>query len=124
MIEIEGLTELVVDLTRAPFEARVKTRGVVQASAGRVKADAQMFAAGLSHAPSYPRSITYETTEKGVGEVDGEIGPDKNKPQGALGNLLEYGSANNAPHAHLGPALDREGPKFERAIAEIVDGIL
>ena len=54
---------------------------------------------------------------RGLGVVSADIGPDKSKPQGALGNILEYGTVNNAPFAHLGPALDREAPGFTKAIS-------
>ena len=40
------------------------------------------------------------------------IGPDKAVPQGALGNLLEYGSVHNPPHNDGGRALDAELPRF------------
>lgn len=123
-IEIEGLDGLIVDLAAAPFKVRAGARSIVQASASRVKADAQVFSSGLAHAPAYPRSITFETHERGIGEVDADIGPDKNRPQGALGNLLEYGSVNNPPHAHLGPALDREGPRFVTAFVTLAGEVL
>ena len=119
MSDISGLTELVADLSAAPLAARIKARAVVQKGALNIKQDAQRLISGLAHAPLYPASITYETKEDGVGEVVALIGPDKDRPQGALGNLLEYGSANNAPLAHLGPALDLEGPRFVKAIADL-----
>lgn len=120
MSDIDGLNQLVADLTAAPVKVAAAARGVLQKGALNVKQDAQRFASGLSHAPLYPQSITYDTEFK-RGGWEAEIGPDKNRPQGALGNLLEYGSANNAPHAHLGPALDREGPRFVQALAELAE---
>lgn len=94
-------------------------RPVVQKAALNIKKDAKAKISGLAHAPAYPRSITYDTEETGT-SVTAEIGPDKDKRQGALGNLLEYGSVHNAPYAHLGPALDYEGPNFERYLEEAV----
>lgn len=121
MNDVSGLNELIADLTAAPLAARIKARAVVQKGALNVKQDAQRFISGLAHAPAYPASITYETREEGVGEVVALIGPDKDRPQGALGNLLEYGSANNPPLAHLGPALDLEGPRFVKAMEDLSD---
>jgi hypothetical protein len=40
------------------------------------------------------------------------IGPNKAGPQGALGNLLEYGSVKNPPHNDGGRALASELPRF------------
>lgn len=124
MFDAVGLSELHADLTGAPFKVRAAARGVVEMGAANIKRDAAQFASGLSHAPLYPRSISYDVTEAGIGEVEAEIGPDKGRPQGALGNLLEYGSANNAPHAHMGPALDREGPRFTKAMLEAAGRVL
>ena len=56
----------------------------------------------------YPYSITYDVSVGAGAMVTAEIGPDKDKPQGALGNLLEYGSSKNAPIPHLNPAFDAE----------------
>jgi hypothetical protein len=93
---------------------------VVRKGALNVKNDARKLSSGLGHAPLYPFSIGFDVTGDGrFGSIEAEIGPDKEKPQGALGNLLEYGSVNNAPLAHLGPALDREGPRFADALEEI-----
>jgi len=92
---------------------------VVRRGALNVKTDARRFASGLRHAPLYPRSITYDIHGDGrFGAVEAVIGPDKDLPQGALGNILEYGTSNNPPHTHLGPALDREGPNFEKALLD------
>lgn len=119
----DDLHRLAVDLASAATEAQAGVRAVVQKGALNVKTDAQRFAAGLAHAPHYPRSITFDTKVTAAG-VEAEIGPDKSRTQGALGNILEYGTSKNAPVAHLGPALDREGPRFEKAMADLVDGLL
>lgn len=116
--EIDGLNQVVLDLGTASAETGAKVRAVIQKGALNVKQDAQRLSSGLAHAPLYPGSITYETQIKRLG-IEALIGPDKDRPQGALGNLIEYGSANNAPLAHLGPALDREGPRFVEAIENV-----
>ena len=123
MIEIDGLNDLVRDLTAAPGRAQRKAPDVVRKGAVNVKNDAQRLISGLRHAPLYPQSITFDVKWEGSSYV-AEIGPDKDKPQGALGNLLEYGSSRNAPLAHLGPALDLEGPRFEKAMSDLTDGLL
>jgi len=116
---LEGLNELVADLDGAPLEVRRQVRPIVQKGCHNIKTDAQRLASGLAHAPLYPQSITYDTTEDRAGEVVGEVGPDKDRPQGALGNILEYGTSKNAPFAHLGPAFDLEQPRFIEAIENL-----
>jgi hypothetical protein len=55
----------------------------------------------------------------------GEIGYDKDKPGGALGNLLEYGlPQQQPPHRDLGRAFDSELPNFEDAIALMAKKLL
>jgi hypothetical protein len=71
-------------------------------------------ATGHPKARHFPRSITHD-----VRGLTAEIGPDKGRTQGALGNLLYFGSVNNAPV--LPPptsALERVRPLFEAGIAE------
>ena len=123
MSDISGLNELVADLSAAPLHAKIAARSVVQKGCLNIKQDAQRLISGLRHAPLYPSSITYETEEKGNGNMEGVVGPDKSLPgrQGGLGNILEYGTAKNPPLAHLGPALDLEGPRFMKAIEKLAD---
>ncbi|HXH57727.1 hypothetical protein [Iamia sp.] len=123
MLEADGLDALVADLAGAPVKVQAGGIAIIQRGALNIKRDAQRFSAGIGHAPHYPRSITYETTVR-VGDVEAVIGPDKDRPQGALGNLLEFGSSNNAPISHLGPALDLEGPRFVKALGDIAGDIL
>jgi hypothetical protein len=64
------------------------------------------------HGKLYPRSIGYDLAPYGPDLTMATIGPDKAGPQGALGNLLEYGSVNNPPHNDGGRALATEMPAF------------
>lgn len=119
----QDLNALAVDLTRAAAAATQGVRPLVQKGALNIKQDAQRFASGIGHAPHYPRSITYDTKVTATG-VEAEIGPDKNGPQGALGNILEYGTSKNAPLAHLGPAFDREVPRLVSAAEALAEAVL
>lgn len=71
----------------------------------------------------YPASITFEKKTSTGSLVEYEVGPDKELPQGALGNLFEYGLSTprrGLPKPHLGPALDAEAAVFERALLDAV----
>jgi hypothetical protein len=119
----EGLNELQADITQAGAQALPRARQALQVTAPKVRDDARAFASGLAHAPLYPRAITYDTT-LGPLWAEAEIGPDKNKPQGALGNVLEFGTVNNPPHTHLGPAADRNAPDLERGLSAAAADLL
>lgn len=127
-VSASALNDLVAHLDEVPEDAHFYIRKAVQFTAFGIKKSAQEFAGGIAHAPHYPRSITYETKDRGVGKgVSAEIGPDKDRPQGALGNILEYGTVKNPPYAHLGPALDRWSPDFveglEKAAADALEAL-
>lgn len=93
--------------------------GIVRKGAQKIKTEAASLISGHPHAPAYPRSITYDVTTSG-GLTSAEIGPDKRRSQGALGNILEYGTSKNAPIPHLQPALEHEAPNTEAAIVAAV----
>jgi hypothetical protein len=100
--------------------SRRELRSSLEKGALNIKKDAQRRIRGLAHARAYPNSITYDVHD-GLRGPFAEIGPDKEKRQGALGNLLEYGSVNNPPHPHVRPAADREEPRFAKAVQELVE---
>lgn len=70
------------------------------------------------HARAYPYSVSYDV--KAIpGGAQAEIGPDKGRKQGALGNLLEFGSSKNRPHNDGGRALLAEAPRFAAQVAAL-----
>ncbi|MEW2415290.1 hypothetical protein AB0953_16465 [Streptomyces sp. NPDC046866] len=92
-------------VTRGALNIKNGWRDNARASAGR-------------HARHYPNSISYDVTPI-PGGATAEIGPDKGRLQGPLGNLLEYGSSKNPPHNDGGRALLAEEPQFVLHVAEI-----
>jgi len=118
MFEVEGLARLEADLAGAARHVQVGASRVVAKGAQNIKDDAAQRVSGLRHAPALPAALSYDV-KWGGGAVEAEIGFDKGRPQGALGNLIEYGSANNPPHAPLGKALEAEAPRFAQAIDEL-----
>jgi len=120
---MDDLRSLAHDLSEAPRRAQRDAVAVVEHGAVNVKhgwaENARLSAPHV--APHYPSSISYDLSLGGalVGRVEAEIGPDKSKPQGPLGNLLEFGSANNPPHNDGGRALREEAPKFEAELAKV-----
>lgn len=121
--DITELVELATMIEGARPRLRREVKAVLKRGGQNVKTDAQKrYRAqagkhGRGHAWKYPASINYDVTVKGW-ETTVEIGPDRSKPQAALGNLLEYGSANNAPLPHLNPALQAEIPKTTKYLSD------
>lgn len=104
-VQVTGLTVVVDDLNAFPRKLAVNVRKAVQVTSRKVRDDARNRIKGHKYLPAYPYSITYDTKATAEG-IEGEIGPDKGRAQGPLGNIVEYGTSKNAPLPHLGPALD------------------
>ena len=118
--ESPDLQRLAVDFDEAAQIAPAEARKVVAKGALNIKRDAQRRVTGLAHAPAYPRAITYDSHETPAGGW-AEIGPDKEKRQGALGNVLEFGTVKNPPRPHMAPAADAELPRFEKAMGGLAE---
>lgn len=104
-VDVIGINALVADLEAFPTRLAANVVKAVRVTSQKVRDDARSRIAGHKYLPAYPYSITYDTKVTAEG-VEGEIGPDKGRAQGPLGNIVEYGTSKNAPLPHLGPALD------------------
>lgn len=118
--EGRGLRQLAADFDWAADIAPADSRKVVAKGALNIKTDARRRVSGHAHLPRYPNSITYDSYETKTAAW-AEVGPDKQKPQGPLGNIIEYGGLRGAPLPHVGPAADREAPRFEQAMADLAE---
>ncbi|MEU5091719.1 hypothetical protein [Streptomyces sp. NPDC021356] len=112
---VTGAQESAAALLRAIVQMERNATTAVAVTAGKVKRSAAQRISGRPHLPAYPSSITY-TASRGAAGPEAEIGPDKGRAQGPLGNLIEYGSIHNAPIPHLGPALDENADDLVHGI--------
>lgn len=117
-IDSSEVHDLLKVIGTAPAEALKDVRPVVQRGLLNIKNGARRRAAGLKHAPAYPSSITYDSHDTPTGAW-GEVGPDKQRRQGALGNILEHGTVKNAPIPHMLPSARAEEPKFLKALERV-----
>lgn len=120
---MDDLRRLAHDLAEAPHKAQRDALAVVEHAAVNVKngwRDNAKRTAG-KHAKRYPATINYDLSLGAAltGKIEAVVGPDKSKPQGPLGNLLEFGSVNNPPTNDGGRALRAEAPKFEAELAKV-----
>lgn len=117
--DASDLSKLAADVGTATIWAEKYLRKALEVTARHVRDTARENATGLAHAPAFPYSISYD-----VGATGAEIGPDKSRAQGALGNLLEYGSRNNAPLGIMHGALQANEEDFERGVTRAIDDAL
>jgi hypothetical protein len=122
-VEVDGLLSWQRDLERAQAELLPAAERVVSRGALNIKNGARRRLAGHPHLPHYPDSITYDLERRGT-VVQAEVGPDKDRPQGALGNLIEYGNPNNPGIPAINPELDLEAPRFVNAVADLGERML
>lgn len=117
---------LAADMLKAAAAAPAAAAAVVKKGANNVKKDAadNVRQSAPKHARLAAAAISYDNPEVTPYRVSAEIGYDKDKPQGSLGNLLEYGSRNNPAHRDLGRALDKEAPGFEKFLTDIAGKLL
>lgn len=116
-----GLEGFAIELNDAAGAAPKRAKQIVQKSVDKVQKDWRKFYRATEKyfaAPYYPRAIT-TTVRHADGAIVGDVGPDKNKKQGPLGNLIEFGSINNFGQHEGEAALDLEREKFVRRIGNM-----
>lgn len=119
----DDLRSLIADLRDATEEALPEVRKVVAKGALNVKDDWRRRWEGHPHIRALPGAISYDTAVEGD-TASAEIGPDKARTQGPLGNLIEFGSVHNAPIPGGLPALAAEEPRFEAALMDLAEKLL
>lgn len=111
MIEVNGLNELVRDLTTSPRRVQLGAAKAVTDAARKGAEEAKRLAP-RHYLSRYAETITHEAGwMQGRAAFAGEFGPER-RGQGNLGAILEEGTAKTPPHAHIGPAFDRTQRDF------------
>lgn len=113
----EALT-LASDFGHAASATLAKVDAVVEKGALNIKNVLVSDAESSGHYKHFSRAITYDRAYR-PGEVRYEIGPDKFRQQGALGNILYFGTSHNGPVLDIEIGMRSEGPAVVRNL-EIV----
>jgi hypothetical protein len=122
-VDASQLHALAEDIRRHSRETPSKLVPVVAKGALNIKNDWRAAWAGIGHAPDLPNAVTYDV-KPGKASIEAEIGPDKGRRQGALGNIIEFGTSKTGPRPGGPPALEAEEPRFVTAVEKIAAGIL
>lgn len=134
-VDTSDLSRLGADLGDVPATSGRYLFTAMEVTARGTRDTARENATGMAHAPAFPQSITYDVSAGyslvrevfgggGASTISAEIGPDKDRPQGDLGNLIEFGSVNNPPQGIMHGALQANEANFERGIDRAVDDAL
>lgn len=98
------LHQLAVDLTMAA--GSIDARKLVQVEAFTVKREWQAAWSDIRGLPHIARSVTYDTDDTADGAM-AEIGPDPDRTQGRLDNIVEFGSSAHPPIRPVMEELER-----------------
>ena len=122
-VRVDGreVRELSHDLGEVPDRVIPEVKKSVSRGALNIKDDMARDARSDGSYRHFHRSISYDLVRDGL---EAEIGPDKNRVQGPLGNILYFGTSKNAPVLNLGGPLYREAPRFEAALRRIAGDVL
>lgn len=117
---MSDLDRLAADLTKGALKTTLAVAAVVKKGAQNVKTGMVADAQSSGSYKHFHRSIGYDV-DVSAGAIEAEIGPDKDKPQGALGNLLYFGSSKNAPVLDLEGPLRDEAANFEKYVIDAAE---
>lgn len=110
-------------LERAADELPEQAEKVVGRGLLNIKKDWKARWTGHAHIPHLPNAINYDVVRRGD-DIGGEVGVDQRKRQGPLGGIIAWGDGPNAPLPGPLEAIAAEEPKFEKAMADLLEKLL
>lgn len=119
-LDFREVSELVADFGEVTANVGEYVKAAQTESSANIKAAWADSVEGFPRAKHYHRSIGYDFLAfQGFGStiLTTDIGPDKGRRQGALGNLIEYGSVKNTPGGYGDAALKGEEDNFEQLLS-------
>lgn len=115
--DVSELNTLAADFGKAAGAVGDKVAQVLRKTAMDIEADAKMFAP--VDTGNLRASIGHTDLAVTAGALETVIGP-----TAEYGAFVEFGTSRMAPHAYMGPALDRRTPGFVSALEQVAGDIL
>lgn len=123
-IDTSELQSLAVEFGKATAKLLPAVDKVAQKAAQSIKDDLSAQAAASTHFRGMAGSISYERAY-GLGSVGYEIGPDKDRRGGALGNIFFFGvPEGGGGTGDLDAPLREEEPRFIKALGDLAEDSL
>ncbi|WP_413455994.1 hypothetical protein ACLQ8T_05800 [Glutamicibacter sp. FR1] len=116
----DELRAFAADLGKIASKALPDTDAVLKKGAQNIKDDLVADARGSKHFKGMAGSISYDSMY-GIGHAKYEIGPDKGRRGGALGNIAYFGTSRGGGTLDLEGPLARESPNLERELDKLAD---
>ena len=92
---------------------------VVKRGAQNIKDEMVAEAKASRHFKGMAGSISYDS-KYGVGSVGYEIGPDKGRRGGALGNIYYFGTSRGGGSGDLEGPMNREAPELAKHLGDLL----
>lgn len=108
------------DLGKIASKALPEVDAVLKKGAQNIKDDLINGIPSGSSWRALKGSISYDSMY-GIGHAKYEVGPDKGRRGGALGNLYYFGGSRGGGYGDLDGPLAREAPNLERELGKLVD---
>ena len=125
--DFSELMQLAADIEHGGEAISGNVRKAVQVTSHKIKEDARASVRGRKGLGHAANAITYDTKESASG-VESEIGYDKGRGAGKLGNLIEFGAPNSgnqlSPSHDLGNSLLNNEDDFVHGLERAVDDAL
>ena len=125
--DVSQLRTLVTDMQAVPPKVAREVPAVVKKGADNVKKTMQSDFRQSRSFGQIAGSVNYDVTSDGDG-VEAEIGPDKSLRRfgPSLAVIAYWGAAHGGGGTVRDPAraMEDEAPKFEQALAKLLDGVL
>lgn len=123
-VDDSELRQLIVDLGKAPGKAVKPLDAVVKRGAQNLKDEYNGQFSRSRHFKGAAGSVTYDSTTS-IGRIAYEVGPDKERRGGALGNIFFFGGANGGGGTgDLDGPVDAEEPRMLENIEKVMGDLL
>lgn len=122
-IDSADMRQLAADMGSVPSEVEANTVKALNVTSFKIRSAWREKLRGSSTLPALPYAVTFDA-KQGRGVLESEIGFDKGRAQGALGNISEFGSVNNAPRGFGAAALAENAEDFVTGILLASDSAL
>lgn len=126
-VDLSELNELARDLGDVPKNSGERLRQAQEVTARNIKDTWSGKLEGSRQLPGLPRAVDYDQgsaiTRQG-GEITTEIGFDKGRRQGPLGNISEFGTPRTPGRGFGAASLAENSGDYEKGIAQAIDDSL
>lgn len=113
--DFSEIDKLAADLSSVARDTQPNVRKAVEVTARKIKDGWRDRLKGSATLPGLPGAVSYDIDEPG-GSVEAEIGFDKGRRQGALGNVSEFGTPTVGPRGYGLASLEENQEDFAKGI--------